>query len=91
MPPTDGIADQRELGRVQLGPRAVVIVRTLRVQGDVRGDIRKFVIRPDGEEVPTRMGVSLPFERVDELRELVVRLTDACSGRAHDRGGDAEE
>lgn len=86
MPPTDGITDQVEIGRIELSARACIVVRTLRLRGEPRADIRKFVINRDGQEVPTRMGVSLPYERVDQLRELVARLAAECSAGAPDDG-----
>ena len=77
-----GISDPREIGRIQLSPEVAIVVRTLRLRGEPKGDIRKFVIRDDGEEVPTRMGVMLPLSALPEFRELVAKLIEAAEDPA---------
>lgn len=40
-------------------------------------DFRIFVLSDQGEIVPTKRGVSIPFEKFDELKEIFGKIEEA--------------
>ena len=66
-----------EAGSIRKSPKALIVARLLKLRGTAVGDLRQFVVNAGGEWVPTRAGISLPRERLSELRELVERLIAA--------------
>jgi hypothetical protein len=75
-----GIVAEAEVGCTDKSPTARILARVLKLRGVSVGDLRLFVQKGGGERVPTRAGISLPRERLCELRELVDRLIEAGRG-----------
>jgi hypothetical protein len=75
-----GIVVEAEVGCIDKSPTIKILARLLLLRGTAVGDLRQFVFNARGKWVPTRAGISLPIERLGELRELVDGLIEAAQG-----------
>jgi hypothetical protein len=68
----DIFADAKVVGEIRLTAGRVVRVRTLLVHGRPRVDVRLFVPGEERDEtVPTRKGLVLPAEKLDDFMTLL--------------------
>ncbi len=52
-------------------PKAIVVIRRIKLGGKERLDIRRFRKNKQGELIPTSRGLSLPADKIEEIITLM--------------------
>jgi hypothetical protein len=74
---TDKDVQEKDEGIIATFPkneREVIKVRKSTFKGKDYVDIRTYVITEDGTEIPTKKGVNVPIDLVDELKKAVAKI-----------------
>ena len=71
---TQSDAQEEILYAFDKNEREIVKLRRSTFKGKEYVDLRLYVKTPDGEDIPTKKGVNIPVEMVDELKKAIATL-----------------
>jgi len=75
--------EQRLICTIHKSAKQEVRVSLNSFRGRTFGDLRLYVVNRQGLLVPTRKGITVGVDQLDELEEAVGRLRDASDPTAH--------
>jgi len=68
------MAEEKSIYEIEKNEREVIKLKKSEFKGKEYIDFRTYVKQPEGDDIPTKKGISLSVDFIDEFKKAVAKL-----------------